>query len=382
MTFGNYIYQDGTSQSRQNAINQIINTADKLEAGHLKAVEAASQLQSAIANLDMNEAEDGFKQQLLGELQATIDENVKFGNMYYALDDIIKKSGDLMSNPQVIGKLRAQQAYKAFQDNLDKRTDVPEYMKPMFKALNPYKYNDVVDDKGNIIGGTKWTPTISPVSYIDDTKIFEQALKLIKPDVNSSYGNYSFVDANGNKIDPLKNGATTSGIQFLNHATGSTVKLERDHIAKSLLGLYKHNQAIQKHVEQEMLFSEYNNPNVDTNTELYYQIGDKKGKKKSPEDYFIDKYGNSLVASAFKQTAYDNNWTPFVSGNGNNGSGNGSPVTAGNGIVPEVTTAGTITVTRNTYQENNETYGKAINGIQGALDGLLVLQTDSVLNSQ
>ena len=119
MTFGNYIYQDNTSQSRQAAVNQLIDTADNLEAGHLKAVETASQLKTTIANLDMNEAEDGFKQQLQADLEQIIENNVQYGNMYYALDDIIKKSGDILSNPAVIGRLKTQQEYKAFRGLYD-----------------------------------------------------------------------------------------------------------------------------------------------------------------------------------------------------------------------------------------------------------------------
>ena len=71
MTFGNYIYSDNLAQSRQALVNQLINTSDKLEAGHMKAVEAASQLKTTIGNLDFNEKDNWLKDELLTELETT-----------------------------------------------------------------------------------------------------------------------------------------------------------------------------------------------------------------------------------------------------------------------------------------------------------------------
>ena len=356
MTFGNYIYQDNTSQSRQNAINQLINTADKLEAGHLKAVEAASQLQATIANLDMNEAEDGFKSGLQAELQQTIADNVQYGNMYYALDDIIKKSGDLLSRPDVIGRLRAQQDYKAFMDDLDKRTDIPEYLKNMYRdgTVNPYHYEDKVEN-GKIIGGSKWMPAHRPVSHIDEVKIIEQALKLIKPDENNTWGNYYFVDANNNKIDPLENQGNISNIALYDHTTGQRVELTPEHIKKALNALYDADSAIRESVEQDMLYSGYRNSDYSTNTDLYYQEGERRGQQKTSKDYFIDKFGNATIAFAFKQTASDHNWQMFNSaalyGNG------------GAGVIPS---AGDPSI--ESYDEG--TVRTTYNGFSGAQQGL------------
>ena len=356
MTFGNYIYQDNTSQSRQNAINQLINTADKLEAGHLKAVEAASQLQATIANLDMNEAEDGFKAGLQAELQQTIADNVQYGNMYYALDDIIKKSGDLLSRPDVIGRLRAQQDYKAFMDDLDKRTDIPEYLKNMYRdgTVNPYHYEDKVEN-GKIIGGSKWMPTHRPVSHIDEVKIIEQALKLVKPGTNNAYGSYYFVDANNNKIDPLKSQGNISDIALYDHTTGTRIELSPKDIKDALEALYDSDSAIRESVEQDMLYSGYRNSDYSTNTDLYYQEGERRGQQKTSKDYFIDKFGNATIAFAFKQTASDHNWQMFNSaalyGNG------------GAGVIPS---AGDPSI--ESYDEG--TVRTTYNGFSGAQQGL------------
>ena len=50
------------------------NTFNTLEQGHKEAVKAASDLEITVANLPMNEDEDGFKQQLVNEIKNTIVE--------------------------------------------------------------------------------------------------------------------------------------------------------------------------------------------------------------------------------------------------------------------------------------------------------------------
>lgn len=350
MTFGNYIYQDNTSQSRQAAINQLIDTADNLEAGHLKAVEAASQLKTTIANLDMNEAEDGFKQQLQADLEQTIENNVQYGNMYYALDNIIKKSGDILSNPAVIGRLKAQKDYKAFMEDLDKRTDIPEYLKNMYrdKKMNPYHYEDKVEN-GQIVGGSKWNPNYRPVSHVDEIKIIEEALKLIKPDENSAWGSYYFVDANNNKIDPLKSQGNIKDIALYDHTTGQRIELTPNHIKKALEALYDANTAIRESSEQDMLYSNYNNPDYKTNLDLYYQSGERQGRPKSNKDYFIDKFGNAIIAFAFKQTANDHNWTIFNSAALYNNNGEAGVIPSAGDPSIESYDEGTVRITYNGF---------------------------------
>ena len=201
MTYGNYIYQDNTQQSRQAAIDQLINTADILEKGHLKAVETASQLQTAIGQLDFNEKEDDFKQELLNDVQQTIDDNVKYGNMYYALDDIIAKSGKIMSDPRVLGRLRAQQDYKAWENKLNARTDISEDKKDWMRDLNKYYYEDKLDDKGNVIGGTKWTPIKEIGKDFDYGSLLIKAIHQVAAKQIRSGERIEYLDQYGKPID-------------------------------------------------------------------------------------------------------------------------------------------------------------------------------------
>ena len=252
MTFGNYIYQDNTSQSRQAAVNQLIDTADNLEAGHLKAVETASQLKTTIANLDMNEAEDGFKQQLQADLEQTIENNVQYGNMYYALDDIIKKSGDILSNPAVIGRLKTQQEYKAFQDDIDKRNDIPQYMKQWYKSTNPYNYTPTYNDEGNENGYEKWKPNNYAVSHIDGMALAEKAIKIAHSDISENT-RLVYIDDYNNQT----NKESATGIGFYNTITDKTEILSYKKLYKAFRGLYDTDPIIKASINAEIAHAKW-----------------------------------------------------------------------------------------------------------------------------
>ena len=178
-------------------------TYNTLEQGHQEAVKASSDLEAAVAQLDMNEAEDGFKQQLINEIKTTVDENSIYGNSYGALDDIIAKAGDIQSDGRVIGRLRSQKAKKEYDAKVDAMA-IPEGMKQMYKEENPYYYEDGAIDitTGRVLPGELWTPTTNPVNTIADADIQKYALSIAAKEAGSGES-ISFLDANGNETyDP------------------------------------------------------------------------------------------------------------------------------------------------------------------------------------
>lgn len=166
-------------------LNTLSKTYSTLEQGHQQAVKAASDLQTAMAQLELNEAEDAWRQQRINEIQQTIADNTTFGNAYGALDDIIAKAGDLSSDAGMIGRLRAQQDYKAYQQKID-AMNIPEHYKDYYKRANPYYYQDKYDDKGNVIGGSKWNENSSPVATQDYNKLMQLAIQYTSPHKSNS----------------------------------------------------------------------------------------------------------------------------------------------------------------------------------------------------
>lgn len=186
-------------------LNILGKTFDTLEQGHKEAVKAASDLETTIANIPLNEAEDGFKQQLLNEIRNTVDENTVYGNSYAALDNLIAKTGDIASDGRIIGRLRNQAAKKEYDAKVDSMP-ITEGMKEMYKEENPYYYEEGEIDKrsGRYLPGKLWKPNTTPVRTVSHTDIQAYALQIAAKDAGSSES-VSFLDANGNPTsDPKK----------------------------------------------------------------------------------------------------------------------------------------------------------------------------------
>lgn len=170
---------------------------DTLEQGHKEAIQTASQLQTAVANLDMDASEDGFKQQLISEIQNTIKVNTLEGNSYGALDKIIAQQGNIASDGGIIGRLRNNQLKKQYDAKVDSM-NIPDGMKDMYKRENPYYYTDGgIDEKtGRRLPGKAWKATTNPVTTIPMTTIQDYALKIAAKDAGGGEV-ISFLDENG-----------------------------------------------------------------------------------------------------------------------------------------------------------------------------------------
>lgn len=126
-------------------LNVLARTYNTLEQGHQQAIQTKSQIDAQLAQLDLNEAEDAWRQEQLNKVRNALTENMQYGNAYSSLDDIVGTYGDITSSPGMIGRLRAQQDYKAYMNNLDKRTDLSEDYKNYYRTVNKYNYQDITD---------------------------------------------------------------------------------------------------------------------------------------------------------------------------------------------------------------------------------------------
>jgi len=181
------------------------NTFNTLEEGHQAAVKAASDLEIAVSQLDMNEAEDGFKEHLINEIKDTIDSNTLYGNAYGALDNLVAQAGNIQSDGRVIGRLRNQKAKKEYDAKVDAMA-IPDGMKQMYKEENPYYYEDgSIDERtGRTLPGELWEAKSNPVATVSENEIQKYALQIAAKEAGGGE-RISFLDANGNETyDPSK----------------------------------------------------------------------------------------------------------------------------------------------------------------------------------
>lgn len=267
---------------------------DTLEQGHLKAIDTASAVEAELAKLDLNEAEDEWRQQQVNKIRSAVTNNSTYGNAYGALDDVIRENGYIMSNPGMIGRLRAQQDYKKYIDNLEKRTDIPEDYKAYFKEQNTYNYKDITDSKGNIIGGSKWNPAVQEVSTVPMSQLLDKALQWAAKE--SGGGSQTrWLDSQGKVTNDITKSVTG---EIYSSATNKWERLSKDKLAAAVAAVIENTPGAKASLDQDYKIAKWkydksggNNPDI-TN---------KDGILLTPEEYL-----NKRIDPFYKAATYYN----------------------------------------------------------------------------
>ena len=187
-------------------VEAFTNALNKIDEKAKESLQTQNQIKMALANLDINAAEDSWKAGYVRNIQNKLDDAAMYGDYSRSLNTARELAGQVASDPAVLGRVRAQAAYKTFMDNLDKRQDITQDVKNWAKDMNPYHYQDQVDKEGHIIGGTNWEPNRTPVSTVDLSNLMTKVKQWVAVHKGSGVTDIKFVDADGNLTsDPGKN---------------------------------------------------------------------------------------------------------------------------------------------------------------------------------
>lgn len=265
------------------------NAYNTLEQGHQAAVSAASELKNTIASLEMNEAEDGWKQQKYAQIQNTIDNNTLYGNSWAALDNLVAEVGNIQSDQGTIGRLRAQQQYKAFQAKVDSMA-IPEDYKNYYKEQNPYYYKDTIDAKtGKIIGGTTWKPTDNPVNTVPLSELMNTALKWAAADKGGGEGVY-WLDANGQPTPDYTQSATG---EMFKKVGSEWQSLSKDKLRQALNAAIEATPGAKESLAQDYKIAKWKYDKEGYNPDIV----NKEGRILTPEEY-LEKRTNPFFDTA------------------------------------------------------------------------------------
>lgn len=301
-------------------LEAVANTYNELEQGHQKSMQLASQLQTAIAQLPLNEAENEWKQNKIQQIRNTLDNNLNYGNAARAYDDLVKAQGDITSDLGLIGRIRAQQDYTAYLNNINERQDLSEYHKNYYRVNTKYRYNDIYNDKGQVIGGTKWEPNERPVSNIVMNKIYNEAAKYVSSDAGG-YENATFIDISTGKISNTY--TENSTMARYNSITGKYEILPPEKIRAAIDAAIKADPAIRASLEQDYKIDKwYHSQNPNTANDVI----DPKGYTKSFDQYVNDKIDPFIRAKQYRRiytsTAYNDSMLNEIAKAKINNSGN------------------------------------------------------------
>lgn len=187
-------------------VEAFTNALNKIDEKAKESLQTQNQIQMALANLDINAAEDSWKAGYARNIQNQLDDAAMYGDYSRSLNTARVLAGQVASDPAVLGRVRAQAAYKTFMDNLDKRQDITQDVKNWAKDNNPYHYQDQVDKEGHIISGTTWEPSKTPVSTVDLSGLMTKAKQWVAIHKGGGVNDIKFVDADGNLTsDPSQN---------------------------------------------------------------------------------------------------------------------------------------------------------------------------------
>lgn len=285
-------------------LNVLARTYNTLEQGHQQAIQTKSQIDAQLAQLDLNEAEDAWRQEQLNKVRNALTENMQYGNAYSSLDDIVRTYGDITSSPGMIGRLRAQQDYKAYMDNLDKRTDLSEDYKNYYRAVNKYNYQDITDKNGNVIGGSKWTPIDKEVSEIPMNKILNQALQWAAKEQGGG-SQTRWLDANGKVTDDITKSVTG---EIYSHTKGDWQRLSKAKLAEAVKAVIENAPGAKASLEQDYKIAKWKYDQNGSNPD----ITDKNGILLTPEQYLAKRIDPFYNAATFynqdSNTIYGEAW--------------------------------------------------------------------------
>lgn len=285
-------------------LNVLAKTYNTLEQGHQQAIQTKSQIDAQLAQLDLNEAENAWRQKQLNKVRNALTENMQYGNAYSSLDDIVRTYGDITSSPGMIGRLRAQQDYKAYMNNLDKRTDLSEDYKNYYRAVNKYNYQDIIDKNGNVIGGSKWTPIDREVSEIPMNQILNRALQWAAKEQGGG-SQTRWLDANGKVTDDITKSVTG---EIYSHTKGDWQRLSKAKLAEAVKAAIENTPGAKASLEQDYKIAKWKYDKNGSNPD----ITDKNGILLTPEQYLAKRIDPFYNAATFynqsSNTTYGKAW--------------------------------------------------------------------------
>lgn len=233
ITIGGYVPQRVPVRSNLEALSQALNKIDERSD---KAIQQKSAITNAIGQLKLNAAEDKWKYDYAKRIEQKINDAAQYGDYSRALDVATELAGSATSSPEVIGRIRANEAYEKKKGEVESLANsgvISGLTKERWLSQNKYAYEDIRDENGNIVGGTDWKAGWDPVKKVDMSRLVTLAGQLAAPvkRATSSNSQRSVSDEQG-----IGNGGTSTpeGLRSVKtgYSTSSGSSFQRETLTK------------------------------------------------------------------------------------------------------------------------------------------------------
>ena len=189
---------------------------EEIDKQNLAAQNSASQLSSVIGALDFHESQQPYKAELVNQYDNMVNNALeKYGTLRFAMNDIMAKSRELSTSPEVLGRIKTNEQYKEWEKSIEERKDISQDVKDYTIAMNPYKFElneeTVRDSDGNVVlneDGTEKKKVVGykdfkgddPVTQYSNLDINKNIMAVLHPDVTSGSSiKMYYSDAYGNR---------------------------------------------------------------------------------------------------------------------------------------------------------------------------------------
>mgnify|MGYP006981645827 FL=1 len=303
------------------------------------AIKQKSAIDVALGNLKLNAAEDKWKYDYGRKIQKKIDDAAQFGDYSRALDTAVLEAGKAVSSPEVMGRIRANEAYEKKKQEVESLANagtIGGITKERWLAQNKYSYVDTYDNEGNIVGGSEWKAGWEPVKKVDMSRLVTLAGQLASPvkRATSSSSTVKESDEQGigsqvSKSGDLANGQIKSVKTGFERSSGSSYQRETltkekiDEVYNQLFALDPDNmnalmqdyddyewKAKQLKAEADITADPEKKNRLQSSYKAFFnETHDVNGQPLKVKEYMLNKIG--LIT---KNMAYDNITTSTQSG--------------------------------------------------------------------
>lgn len=296
------VFQGNTFTPQQADTSLLARSLDKIEQRELATSQQRGAIAKALADVELNEAEDAWKANYANRIQDEINGLIAVGDYSNALNRSAILAGKALADPALRGRVRAQQEYKKKRDEVLARTDLNQVTKDRWLEQNPYHYEDKFDTNGNVVGGTSWSSSWNPVSRYDMTKLYGLAQQLAAKEAGGGES-AQFLDENGNLTSNPEKG-------FFGMAVKRGTKWERlpvEKLQKVFNSLFAQAPEAMDALMQDMDDRRWQFDKLDNEGKKAFigsDIMDEKGVLRTPEEYLAHRV-NPILSSM----AYSHSWS-------------------------------------------------------------------------
>ncbi len=295
---------------------------EEIDKQNLAAQNAASQLSSVIGALDFHESQQPYKADLVNQYDNMVNNALeKYGTLRFAMNDIMAKSRELSTSPEVLGRIKTNEQYKEWEKSIKERKDISQDVKDYTIAMNPYKFElneeTVRDSNGNVVLNEDGTEKKKVVGYKDfvgtdpttqysNLDINKNIIAVLNPDVTSGSSiKMYYTDSYGNRQETTD----FNKAEYYIDRSGREEKLSDRKIANAVF-LTLNDPQIDASLRQDYKVSAYkyrngerfllngNNYHIDEDE----QIVDENGNAISPTEYEILRLKD--IAKTYGYTKY------------------------------------------------------------------------------